>query len=772
LASAAWLVLMPALLPGAQAPAVHFANGYTLIDGRVVPAVPPAFGRTADSANGTYWIVQFTAPIQHRWRQRLSELGATTAGYLPQQAAVVAATEGSISRLRDEDFVVRVSRLSPVFKVAREVLDSDTAQSLAVMLFPGHAADSLARVLEGMGISVTGPAGCVLTVAGDCREAARIARLDAVQWIEPQEPARAENVDAQWVTQTGWQPAVPPESSGRRIWSLGLRGQNTVLALADAGINTEHEAFRDPLIPIRAPGIYRNHRKIIAYKLYGDAAFNNAPAWDYHGNHVASAAAGSDDLVGNRARQDGMAPDARIYWVDIYDNGGNNRVPDDLTALVDTIYLGRGTGAPVLQTSLSWGWNNGGGAYRLPSATLDGGCWRYPDLLSICAAGNNFFLVASPAAAKSALTVGATGNGIGSDTCFIPGSRGPMRDGRIKPDIAAPGIDVWSAYGPADTAYGPATGTSMSAPLVNGACALLRQYLNEGWYPTGQPEPDNALEPSSALLRAMAVVSADPNVRRLGIPRVVPDSFAGWGRMDLDSVLYFAGDRRGLNLWDDRYGLATGEVADFYVQVRNTDTIPLRAALCWTDTAGMPLAETALVNNLDLEVVGAGQSYHGNKYLDGQSPPNPPGWDSVNTIECFRRNRPVPGVWRFRVIARSVFTARQPYALVITGGVQQTGISESRRVTRPLALRMQPNPARAQLAVTWSLPEAGPIALVVHDPSGRRVRVLQAGDAPAGRHAVQWNLTDAAGGRLRPGVYFLRLEAAGRDVTRKFVIAE
>jgi subtilisin family serine protease len=692
-------ILLPAILSAGGPLPIHFANGYSLVGSRVVPAPPPGFLSDSAAAQGSYWIVQLAGPVRHDWLEQMAEKGARAISYLPQQGVVICMEPKVREHLPEFDFVSGVSPFQPIFKVAPEVLDFDSLAELLVAPFPDHDVDSLARVIDGSAARVEGVAGRVITVRCDGPGVAQLARLDAVQWIQHRNSVCSFNDNVQWVTQVGWLPQIPSDSSGRRIWQKGIRGQGMVLATEDKGLNTDHEMFADPLIPIRDAGIYLNHRKIVAYKIYGNAAFGDDNG--FHGTKVTCTAAGNDAPNGNSSPFDGVAPDAKIYFLDLGDPAGNYRIDNDLTAMVDSIYLGQGVGAHVLQHSTSWGSvNNPRGGYDIWDATMDAANWRYPDLLSICATGNDRFNVKHPAAAKNVLSVGGSGNGIGSDTFWPFSSPGPMRDGRVKPEVVAPSVDVWSAAGPGPAVYAQGSGTSFAAPAVNGACALIRQYLNDGWYPSGQPEPNHRIaNPSSALMRALAIVSADPNVRVAGQAVFVPDARIGWGRLDLDSVLYFAGDARRLALWDDQQGLATGETREFHVTVTDT-MIPLRVVLSWTDTAASANAEITLMNNLDLEAGSSNGYYRGNKDSAGQSAHNPLGWDSVNTNECIRVNRPARGDWLIRVRAPSVFTARQPFALVVTGAFNAEGIAESRPGLLLTSVTLTPNPARNRLVIS------------------------------------------------------------------------
>jgi subtilisin family serine protease len=756
--------------------AVHLSNGHAIQRNGVTPQPPPDLALTdLRLPAATYYVVQCTGPLNHAWFDELARHGAQVIAYLPDYAVVVKTTHDRLADIAGLEFVSWSWPFEPVCKVQDTLLDLDQPNPLLVVPFPGPDADSLASVITGLGITVEMVSGSTISVTADRAGLARLAALDAVEWIQLAGEAVPFNVNVQWVVQTGWQATVPPDSSGRRIWRKGLKGQGVILGIVDTGLYTDHDMFVDPFVPIRAPGIYLHHRKVVAYKLYGRASFGDTAngLYVYHGTHVTGTAAGSDSETGDTSTLDGIAPDARICFLDVAKNG--IVMDDDMTALFDSVYLGRGTGSHVLQTSLSVGWPNQGARYLQQDATADAAQWHYPDLLTIVAAGNPdsvFYQVRNPGNAKNLLTVGGCGNGIGSDTFYLHSCCGPTKDHRIKPEIVAPAIAVWSANGGAPDAYSAQDGTSFAAPAVNGACALIREYLAEGWYPGGfKGSGPGIADPSSALMRALAVVSTDPNVAVNGAPPAVPDSSIGWGRIDLDSVLYFSGDSRKLRLVDDAFGLATGESRDYTLHV--TTNMPLRACLAWTDTAAMPNAETTLVNNLDLELHSpSGQNFLGNQYSGGQSSYNPHDTDALNNTECFRLNNAETGTWRVRVRARNVFTRRQPFALVVTGACDSfLGFAD--RPARPGAASVQliGNPTTEPAQFRCVLPRLEPVMASVFDQSGQLVRPLVRTRLPEGSHVLRWDLLDHRGVRVNPGIYFLRVEIGGEDFTRKLVIA-
>lgn len=105
--------------------------------------------------------------------------------------------------------------------------------------------------------------------------------------------------------------------------------------------------------------------------------------------------------------------------------------------------------------------------------------------------------------------------------------------------------------------------------------------------------------------------------------------------------------------------------------------------------------------------------------------------------------------------------------------VQVTGsaVGVEPRGTFPLSLAQNaPNPVASRTAIRFTLPAEGPVALEVFDISGRRVRTLVDRRMPAGEFEVRWNGADDRGTRVGAGVYFYRLEADRRVLTRRMVL--
>src|SRR5262249_18906249 len=131
----------------------------------------------------------------------------------------------------------------------------------------------------------------------------------------------------------------------------------------------------------------------------------------------------------------------------------------------------------------------------------------------------------------------------------------------------------------------------------------------------------------------------------------VPNSDEGWGRVDLTP---FFDSARSFRFVDQAVLLTNGQVFEQRLVIASPEEA-LKVTLAYTDPPDLPAAIPALVNDLDLEVVGpSGQLYRGNQFDAGESFPNPPGRDSINNVEAVNLSIPQPGEYIVRVRGRSV----------------------------------------------------------------------------------------------------------------------
>ncbi|MFE1199868.1 S8 family serine peptidase [Streptomyces olivaceoviridis] len=240
-----------------------------------------------------------------------------------------------------------------------------------------------------------------------------------------------------------------------QAWQAGWTGKGVRVAVLDTGVDQTHPDLQDAEV---------------AEKNFSDAG----DAVDHvgHGTHVASVITGSGAESGGRYK--GVAPDAEILDGKVLDDQGSG-TDSGILAGIDWAVA---EGARVVNMSL--------GAPDSPGLDpVEQAVNRYSEedgVLFAIAAGNNgpgAATLDSPGSAAQALTVGAVDD---VDATADFSSRGPTVDGTLKPDLAAPGVDIVAAKAaegyqgdPAADGYVSMSGTSMATPHAAGAAALLAQ---------------------------------------------------------------------------------------------------------------------------------------------------------------------------------------------------------------------------------------------------------------------------------------------------------
>ncbi|KAG2494586.1 hypothetical protein HYH03_007352 [Edaphochlamys debaryana] len=222
-------------------------------------------------------------------------------------------------------------------------------------------------------------------------------------------------------------------------------------------------------------------------------------------------------------------------------------------------------------------------------------------------------------------------------------SYGPAPDGRIKPDLLAPG--TYLAPQP-DGSVRASSGSSVAAAAVVGQLALARQYFREGLYPAGRRGPESApFTPSGMLLKAVAIAGAQSLrgslARNTGqAPGDGPDGTQGWGAADV---------RQSLPLLDHAPPGYRLQVADWGAISHNESILleglvatgegPITVVLTWYDYPAVPpYGPKQLVNDLDLSYRLNGEEAW--RYGDGSPGAQP---DRTNVIERLRLPGPPPG---------------------------------------------------------------------------------------------------------------------------------
>ena len=242
--------------------------------------------------------------------------------------------------------------------------------------------------------------------------------------------------------------------------------------------------------------------------------------------------------------------------------------------------------------------------------------------------------IMAEATAKNVITVGAA-EGVrasGSDGCGVPdagansandiidfSSRGPTDDGRLKPDLVAPGTHVsgarprHGAYTGNGTCtpffggfYSLVSGSSQAAPQVAGAAALVRRRSRA---PQGSSTPRLRSPRRSCSTRPPT--SPVGTTARARLSRRVADTDQGWGRVNLGSAFDSTAREYRDQVLADTFTTSGQSVLRTYKAL--DPGRPVKVTLVWTDAPGATTG-AAWVNNLDLEVEAGGHRYLGNVF--------------------------------------------------------------------------------------------------------------------------------------------------------------
>jgi subtilisin family serine protease len=266
---------------------------------------------------------------------------------------------------------------------------------------------------------------------------------------------------------------VPPASliGASDLWDIDIDGSGSKIAIIDSGIDSTHDDFGSRVV----------YEKSFVSKTYGYSTDEDVNDFHGHGTHVAGIAAGAS------ASFTGVAYNADLYNLKAADMAGYSTQESLLEAIDEAINQN------VHIISISLGYSN-----LSP--------WDSDDMLTIAidhavdlgifvvvSAGNDgsegeYGSITSPASAHKAFSVGATN---GSSNIVSFSSRGPSIDFQIDPDIVAPGYQIIAPLASGSVLeyayesfveielgdYISLSGTSMAAPVVSGAIALLKQQF-------------------------------------------------------------------------------------------------------------------------------------------------------------------------------------------------------------------------------------------------------------------------------------------------------
>ncbi|MBM4264409.1 MAG: serine protease [Deltaproteobacteria bacterium] len=671
---------------------------------------------TAGLADGPHhYVIQFIGPVKQSWLTAVRATGAKLRNPYGNFGYIVWARPAMLAKIAELRFVHFVEHLAHQARLAPGLTgpaargDGDLPRRqvrpgvYSVEIFDASDTERIARAARTLGFKVLSKEARAKLLLVESTENAAPRRkqlqdlctVHGVRFIRERALRRTSNNVA-----TGIMGNVFTATATN---GLKLAGDGEVVAVCDTGLDTGdtssiHADFAGRIVAIKSYPITPDWNSII-FNTNGDDG--PADLDSGHGTHVAGsvlgngAASSSGPAVirghAHKAKLVFQAIEQEMKWrpnapawarAERYLLSG---IPANLRPLFQ---FARNQGARV--HSNSWGGGDAG-AYDDQCEQFDQFVWDNKDFCFVIAAGNdgtdndgdgkiNLTSVTSPGTAKNCVTVGACenlrpefntekygewwpgdfpvnpikGDPMANNAAQVVAfsSRGPTLDGRVKPEVVAPGTFIlstrssrlapnnfaWGAY-PTNHKYFHMGGTSMATPLVAGALAVIREFLRK---------KRNIANPSAALLKALLIAGAQRLTGTAPVGTIL-DNHQGFGRVNLDRSL------KTPLLTVDAPGLTTGEKATFTVAVP-TSSKALRIALAYTD-----FPSDTLVNNLNLMATDpSGKRYIGNRSNVSQGPIV---FDANNNAEAIHASNAKKGSWSVEVIASNVTSVRQDFAL-------------------------------------------------------------------------------------------------------------
>jgi hypothetical protein len=667
-----FLLLPPGIISVANTPTGH-SHGASLAErepllrmriGTFDPLKSMPFGAQSVHTGAALHLIQFPGPIQDLWYTGLVDTGLDVVLYIPDYSYLVWGTGEQLRRVGKTVPVRWAGAYDPAYALHPDLLTSARlapedhdgqgcrAQILVQLYRHTDAEEVLAQVLARAEEILRPPMQIQNTIVVGLQvphnRIPGLASLPGVISVEPLSmPERFDEVQGQLVAgnlnAAGSQPAAP----GYLHWLTSTVGLPTassaypIIDIVDDGID---DGQNPPLHPdfYELGDVRRPPRLVYNANWTSDAVADSGGG---HGNLNASIAGGYNARMGPAFRDEkgysyglGINPFGRIAGSKVFSNDGYWAFPN----LQDLVAHSYRQGARIL--SNSWGESRGSGQYGLDDRLYDilvrdaiAGKPGSQPLTILFAAGNGgpeTRTISSPGNAKNVITVGASESyrPTWMDGCMIGkadadnaseissfSSRGPTADGRIKPDLVAPGTHIIGAasqastytglsicdpYYPAgQTLYAASSGTSHATPAVAGAVSLLTRYYQDrfGTYP------------SPAMLKAYLINSAR-YLDGVEMAETLPSNHQGFGAVNLgmafDMTPRLVRDQTTLFRDSGDSTVIAGTIAD-------TDR-PVRVTLAWTDAPGATVG-ASYVNNLDLVVTVEGKSYRGNVFSGAYS---------------------------------------------------------------------------------------------------------------------------------------------------------
>ena len=589
------------------------------------PSNDPAFFSPCLYQGKYYLWLQFQELPREDDKTRLTATGVSLYDYLPKNTFVASFPSAyNFDQLKSYK-VYAVTRPLPHYKIDPLIYQpndipwavlNDIMRLVTVSFTPAYTKNEVAAALAAAEVSFTREAdnaSNALRIWVSVSNLLSLASHPLVQYIEPiGAPPVLE--DEQGVTdhRNNMLLAGDNYAGGRR-----LDGSDVVIALGDDGYVGEHIDFT------------------------GRIGINATPTSGTHADHVAGIILGAGNF--NPVIR-GQAPGATLRAYDGYNDFYQ--------------YPGLYTTNLVRISNHSLGQTCNSG-YTSDARTSDQQLRTYPSLMHVHSCGNSGSSTCGGLSGGWATITGgykagknilAVANLSKSDNISSSSSKGPLPDGRIKPDIAAVGSSVMSTQ-PGNT-FASFSGTSMASPAVAGSLALLFQAYKQ---------LNGGTDPNSGLIKAIMLNTADD----LGQPG--PDFTFGWGRLNSRRAVECIEDGRFL-----QGSISQGEVNKHDIAIP-TGVETVKVMVYWVDKEATVGAAKSLVNDIDswIEPMLSGSINLPWKLNAGPVPtsfscsaPATLGQDTLNNVEQVQMTNPIAGTYMLKVSGAAIPQGPQDYYVV------------------------------------------------------------------------------------------------------------
>ena len=568
-------------------------------------------------AQNNYWygVLQFYAVPASSDLELLKSLGMLIEGYLPQSAYLVKVPVSfNLSLLKTLNARCMVELL-PNQKMDSTLWNYDIPESakegnhfvkITLQLFSQTPKNIYEDQLLKHGAIIVNEENKLfnnISIIAPIDSIQKLATIPSILWMEPTSPdAESEN--------------VPGKNLHRsNVLNDGFRkltGENVRIGVWDGGTIGPHLDFAGRLTLVQTT------------------------ASDDHATHVTGTMAGAGVL---NPTSRGMAPRALIFGYDF-----NGSVNSEITSSIAT--------HQIVISQHSWGMGSSfvnctsRDPYNLNSREQDIILYNNPNYSHIHSAGNSQSVctggwgTTTGKAAKNTLVVANVDAGelINNSSSF-----GPVQDGRIKPEISAVGVNVFSTT-PNNTYTGGYTGTSMATPGVSGTVAQLYELYRR---------LNGNANPTSAVIKAVVCNSA----KDIGNPG--PDYKHGYGLIN--------GLRASKAIEQNRFmvnSISQGVTQSVSLSIPSGVT-RVKVTLCWNDVPALANANPALVNDLDLTITAPNSITYTPWILNPALPNNnaTAGIDRMNNTEQISIQTPIAGSYTINITGFTVPIGPQQYAI-------------------------------------------------------------------------------------------------------------